>query len=266
MTPLLSAGDIMSQSWQFFTSHWKPLLKRASWFLLVFVLYVVFAVPASMKHAWGAYAIVLVLYVLGALVAVTHLTLYILRENGVNLTSPNLARRAVDLLAPLLWIVILTLVILSISSIVFLLPAIWLGVSLSFAYLFLLEDNIRGVAALKASYHLIKGRWWATLWRLLVPSIVIAIAIWAVSVVIWLVVGLVAGGSLFGIFAGLGNGANVGANIAGGFVGIFILFLAMLVGVIMQLATLFVAFCYPMIVRIKLFHSLKQSALLREVK
>lgn len=260
MTPLLSAGDLMGQSWQFFTSHWKPLLKRASWLLLVFVLYFALAVPASMKQAWGAYAIVLVLYVLGCLVAMNHVSLYILKETSPNPSSPHLARRAVDLLAPTLWIMILTLVVISLAGIAFILPAIWLAISFSFAYLFLLQDNIRGVAALKASYHLVKGRWWSTLWHLLAPGIVMAMIIWFVSFIIWLFVGLVAGGSLFGIFMAMGSGANIGANIAGGFAGVILLLLVVLVGFLLQLAIFFIALCYPMIVRIKLFQALKQSA------
>jgi hypothetical protein len=266
MSPLLSASALMSQSWQFFTAHWKPLLKRTSWLLLIFVLYLVFAIPAAMKEAWGAYAVIFVLYLLAMIVAINHLNLYVLKEDSVNASNPNFSRRALDLLGPALWVIVLSLIALSLASIAFIIPAIWLSISLSFAHLLLLEDDHRGVAALRASYNLVKGRWWATFWRTLAPGVATAILIWIVSFVIWSIVGLVAGGSLFGIFMAMGSEASAGANIAGGFAGTLLLILMVIAGFILQLGVLFAAFCYPMIVRVKLFHALKQTQSLPQSK
>lgn len=260
MIPLLSASELMSQSWQFFTARWKPLLKRASWFLLVLFLYIILAIPAMMKQQWAAYAIVLVLYVFGIVIALNHISLYLLKETSINPSSPKLARRAVDLLGPALWIIILSFVVFCVAGIAFVLPAIWLMVSCSFAHLFLLEHDIRGVAALKASYNLVKGRWWSVLWRLVAPMVVMVLAIWVLSILLWIVVGIIAGGSLLGVFMMLGTGTSAGANIVGGFGGVMTLIFVSIIGSLLQLATLFVALCYPLIVRTKLFQSLKQSA------
>lgn len=257
MIPLPTAGELMGQSWQFFSSHWKTLLKRSLWFLLAFVLYLAFAVPAAAKQAWGAYAIVFVAFLFASILAFTHLCLYILREQAVNTNAPT--KRASDFLFPILWIAIITMVSVSIASIAFILPGIWLGLSFSFAYLFVLENDIHGIEAIKASYRLVKGRWWATLWRILAPVIAMMLIIWAISAAVWILVGMVAGGSLFGLFFAMGNGASPSANIAGGFLGILILAVVIVAGFLIQMAALFIAFVYPLIVRVKLFHALKQS-------
>lgn len=258
MIPLPTAGELMGQSWQFFCSHWKTLLKRSLWFLLAFVVYIVLALPAAAKQAWGAYAVVFIGFLFASILAFNHLCLYILREQSANATIAT--KRATDFLLPVLWIAILTAVSVSIASIAFVIPGIWLGLSLSFGYLFVLEDNVRGVDALKASYRLVKGRWWSTFWRIFAPVVAMLLIIWAISAAVWVIIGLVAGGSLFGLFFAVGNGASASANIASGFVGVLILAIVVVAGFLIQLATLFIAFTYPLIVRVKLFHALKQSA------
>lgn len=255
MTSLPSVGDLLGQSWQFFITHWRELIKRAAWVLLVFLAYIILAVPAATRHAWGAYGIAFALYIFGLLWAVTHLCLYIIQSDRSTTTAPP--RRAIDFLAPTLWIGVLTLLILGLAGIVFILPAVWLAISFSFSYFFLLEDNLHGREALRASYNLVKGRWWSTLWRILAPTFLVGILIWLASMAIWTIVGLVAGGSLFGIFAAMGNGSQAGLNIAGGFAGVLILGLLVIAGFLLQVGMFFFAFTYPLILRTKLFHALK---------
>ncbi len=55
-----------------------------------------------------------------------------------------------------------------IAFILLIIPAIIVGVWLAFGTFFLLLENLSITNALKASRDLVKGRWWAVAWRLLV--------------------------------------------------------------------------------------------------
>jgi hypothetical protein len=59
------------------------------------------------------------------------------------------------------------------GALIFLLPGIWMSLLFVFAPIFLFTQGIRGTKALSASADLVKGRWFATLWRFAIPFILI---------------------------------------------------------------------------------------------
>ena len=65
---------------------------------------------------------------------------------------------------------------------------IMLGVQLGFSAFERLITNKLGMTAVKGSYALIKGRFWATLWRLLVPKLVFGVGVALLHVIIGLII------------------------------------------------------------------------------
>jgi Membrane domain of glycerophosphoryl diester phosphodiesterase len=76
-----------------------------------------------------------------------------------------------------LWLTIVLVVGLLTAFILLVIPGIWLGVAWAVAIPVMLVEGRGGVGALKRSFELVQGRWWATFGRLAVAYImVIAVA------------------------------------------------------------------------------------------
>jgi hypothetical protein len=75
-------------------------------------------------------------------------------------------RYAVEGLGPALWLTIMLVLGIVLGLFAFIVPGFWLLVAWSVAYPALLVEDLRGVGALRRSFGLTQGAWWATLGRL----------------------------------------------------------------------------------------------------
>src|SRR3954447_7896411 len=73
---------------------------------------------------------------------------------------------AASRLGDTLWLTIVLFVGLVAALIALILPAIWLGIAWSVAYPVMLVEGQGGVGALRRSFQLTQGRWWATFGRI----------------------------------------------------------------------------------------------------
>jgi hypothetical protein len=85
-------------------------------------------------------------------------------------------RFAVRRVGALLWLYVLLGVGLTIAGVALFVPAIWLFVAWSVATPVLLIENVRGTAALRRSFRLVRRRWWPTAGVLAVAGIAVGIA------------------------------------------------------------------------------------------
>jgi len=84
-------------------------------------------------------------------------------------------RFAVARLAPLLWISLLFVLGVVAGLLALVIPGIFLAIAWSLAYPAALVEDVRGVAALKRSFQLVRGRWWPVFGVQLVGAILVAI-------------------------------------------------------------------------------------------
>jgi hypothetical protein len=77
----------------------------------------------------------------------------------------------------LLWLGILTVVIVVIGFVLIIVPGIWLLVSFAVAVPALMQEDVRGLAALRRSRMLVRGHWWLTFARVLVAIIIAVLAL-----------------------------------------------------------------------------------------
>ncbi|MDX6703254.1 MAG: hypothetical protein QOF26_3480 [Baekduia sp.] len=91
---------------------------------------------------------------------------------------------AMGRLGPMLWLTLLLGLGLILGFLAFVIPAIWLAVAWSVTYPVLLVEDVRGVAALKRSFALVKDHWWATFGRVAVAYILVLVVTAVASSVI----------------------------------------------------------------------------------
>ncbi|MBT4857134.1 hypothetical protein HON52_03005 [Candidatus Uhrbacteria bacterium] len=85
---------------------------------------------------------------------------------------------------------------------------IWLGVRLTFAGYAMLLDGKGGLTSLKESFRVTEGRFWASLWRIIIPKLVFGSGVLVAEILLGLILPLLVGslynlGPTFGLYAGL---------------------------------------------------------------
>ena len=113
----------------------------------------------------------------------------------------------------LVGLAVLGFLAVGIATLLLILPGIWLFVMYAVAVPALLLERIGPVAALRRSFRLVKGRWWATFGVLLVGYMLASIVGAIVQSVITLVPSLVADGNTAALAFGSAVGGTVGAVI-----------------------------------------------------
>lgn len=258
MTPLPSISDLISTSWDFFKDDWKTITLRNAWIIPVTVIYLAFYIAGiALNHTWILLLGILALAV-GSILVTLHVARYILAKD-----SPSTQQATKELtLRDLFWPTIVIGILATLSTlggfILFLLPGIWFSIAASFAIFVYIEEGTTGINALSRSMELVKGRWWKTFWRLVLPSIVfqaitsiITLAVFAVPTVI----AVIGGAAAISSFSEGGTGGIAAASIP----------LLILAGILFLLALLISFFLslivtgLTQVVQSKLFHALKES-------
>lgn len=109
-------------------------------------------------------------------------------------------------LGSVFWLSLLTVLFLIVALIALVLPGIWLTIAWCVALPALLFEGLTGLAALRRSFALVRGRWWPTFGTLLVAIVILF--------VVQFVLGLVAGAIVGGLVPG--TSTNVAVLIAVG--------------------------------------------------
>lgn len=172
MSRLLSISELIHQSWEAYAKEWHRSLRLTVWFLALpavsFV--VVLATRSSVEASAGLFAALSILQFFLVLWITIRLYRWLLVQEKHIPEPADEARTAWQLVLPLLWTSLLKGLAIVGGLMLFVFPGIWLAVLLQFSELFLIGDGMRGTQALAASYALVKGRWAAVLWRLVIPG------------------------------------------------------------------------------------------------
>ena len=181
--PLISISAVIGESWQLFLKTWNETFKRSVWLLLAPALMLVAALLSRTRPAlgMGLLPFLFILQIVLVMWVNIRATRLILARDGGSELPKDERRTSWSYFWPFLWVSILSGLAVMGGTVLLVLPGIWLGVSLAFSLYFLLEDNIRGTQALAASHALVKGRWWKTFWRFVIPGLVFTLLILVVS-------------------------------------------------------------------------------------
>lgn len=99
-------------------------------------------------------------------------TLALILSVGKELDISESFKEASKLLVPFIWISLLIAMIVAGGFALFIIPGILFSIWFFFASYVLAFENIKGLPALMRSKHLVKGKWWGVLWRILVLAII----------------------------------------------------------------------------------------------
>ena len=172
--------------------------------------------------------------------------------------SPAMTRVSAENFFSLLAIFFLVAVPVLFGSIFFLIPGIWLANLFTFSFLCSLEDHHRGFEALKTSKALVQGRWWAVLWRRVVPQL-LSLAMIMICGFVFMFVGLLGTGLIFATGYGIHLLAQtpIVTNILMG-IGVLWIVIALVAMFIAQCAISIGASLFNTWTNIKLFHAIKK--------
>ncbi|MDO8584196.1 MAG: hypothetical protein Q7R83_03400 [bacterium] len=207
--PLIHIHDLIVNTWEDYKKYWNGALSIGVWYLVGPAIYFFLSLIARYAPSFQETAVMLgaaftVVLFLWTTIRLTHWLLFSVLKRPV---AKNNYRLAAMWLLPFLWAMILINVATVGGVILFVLPGIWLLVAFKFWPYLLLETDVRGTQALAASAALVKHRWWATFWRLLLPQLLFVLILTCAAGFMMSIVGIIAGASKMEIL--LNNGTQL---------------------------------------------------------
>lgn len=176
---LIQPMEIFKKSWHVFKDNWRVFLKITGWLMIPAVLLGLLGLAdekigtAFIAESVPIYlALTALSFIIGLWVSVVLVRLiwHALAQQPINFSL--LKTKAWRDTAPYLWVMVLVNILVLLGLILFIIPGIMLAVWFSFAsYIFVLEGT-RGMAALRQSKALVAGKFWAVVWRFLVPNFI----------------------------------------------------------------------------------------------
>jgi Membrane domain of glycerophosphoryl diester phosphodiesterase len=82
---------------------------------------------------------------------------------------------AVDRVLAMFWVALLVAVTVLIGFLFIIIPGVYFLIGLCIAIPIVIAESLRGTKAMRRSFELVRGRWWATLGRLLLVGLVVAV-------------------------------------------------------------------------------------------
>ncbi|MCA9391073.1 MAG: hypothetical protein KC582_02360 [Candidatus Magasanikbacteria bacterium] len=198
--PLISAGELIRTSWDQFRNDWRFNLEGAVRFLIANIIA---ALPGAfiVKTATDftpTNTVIFLLFTIASSVLLIHtsysFTHALLRKAADQKVTALDNAIGWKYFWPAIWVGIIQGFAILGATILLIIPGIWLAGRLAFANVVLLDEDKRGVEALKRSSELVKGRWWAAFWRSLASGLVFGILMVLVTLILGAFIGLLVGG------------------------------------------------------------------------
>lgn len=191
---LPSVTALIQDAWNLYTTNWNAFLKFSIWILYIgLVSFIVLIIP-PLNILLPAVQTLSVFAIFWATIRIMRA---ILATDAGKPFVPSIEemKTALHLVLPLIWASILQVCIVLGGLVAFIIPGMYLSLSLSFSNFMILDQEKRGLAALQASRELVKGRWWATLGRFLIGTAVIGFGFGFISGIIMSFILLITGTS-----------------------------------------------------------------------
>ncbi len=168
-TPLPGSIDLVKRTWNIYTKKWNEFITLSSWFIYFGIANFALAIFMHYMPVGGAFIaiplqIVMALLSVWAVIRLMQAALNAIDEKPV-LLAPEDSAKSWNFFWPLLITGLLQFVIILGGTICLIIPGIYLAVALAYSSLHIIDRNMKGMEAIKASYRLVKGRWWSVWWR-----------------------------------------------------------------------------------------------------
>ncbi|MFH1631403.1 MAG: hypothetical protein ABIA47_00035 [bacterium] len=223
MPQLISVGQVIDQSWDFFTKHFQTLMKISLWSFVISIVWIIgtifapigdpaLSILGGFTAAEGAGIIIMALAsfpiapIISVWILVTLMMTVAPLVAGKKVNAREMFKGGWKMFVPYVWVALLKGLVLLLPALL-LVPgivlifvnasveggavlgaisvlltfagalagvviSIMLTIELNFIGFELILENNRGGKALSASRALVKGRFWKTFWRLIIPKLV----------------------------------------------------------------------------------------------
>jgi len=203
---LLDPADIIVLSWRNFHRHWRIYAEFTAWIMFISVIFWAFGVltrslvPDRMLAS----------FIFTLLSLPLSLFIGVIIAAALDATARTLQNKPADVrgslgvgiqkLIPFIWVSIMVSAAVIFGFVLLIVPALIFSVWFAFAANNIIVDDVRGRAALKKSKALVAGRWWAVLFRIVVPWLIFFFAVKFALALAYLLLGAVLGdpGMFFG--------------------------------------------------------------------
>jgi len=180
---LISASQIIVQSFNLYKKNWKLLGKYALFLLIPLLVLTLPGLVVITKflnsiYGLGLYIILTIAVSLFSILISIALTKTIAELYSKSSETKNVKenlRLSVSLIIPTVLAAILSGLIILGGIILFIIPGIIFSIWYSFIFYSVVLDNKKNMEALRTSKSLVKGRWWGVWWRLFAPAIIFAL-------------------------------------------------------------------------------------------
>lgn len=192
---LIGPGDLIVGAWSIFKKNFRSYTQIAVWFaVLSLIQWVIFIVTRSLVFDGVTRTIVVIALSLPISLAFALLSVAI-----IDLTARSIQKKNTDMqdvflgslhmLIPFIWIGFLFWTIAAFGFILLVIPALIFMVWFKFAMNHLIINDIHGFDALRASKALVDGRWWAVVFRIVIPAIFYYVAASFMLKLLYLLIG-----------------------------------------------------------------------------
>ncbi len=203
-TPLIGLWALIRETWQSFIKTWSQTTKVSIWFVYIGLLeFVDLALVKFVPWLAPTYLLIIILVSVGALWVTIRVILSVLHEED-NKPQDDKAdqNKAWALILPILWIASLQVLVLFGAFLLFIIPGIYLAITLAFTQLVAVDQGLKGTKALAASHNLVKGHWFQVLWRVFFGGLVLSIPPMVLTIVIYAILGFAIGPNRFMLLVG----------------------------------------------------------------
>ncbi len=190
---LIAPSEVFARTWHEGKKFLGPDVRESMGFLgialLSFALALIsFYVPPIARLVLHAVDLILLQVIGNTWVTLRLTNLVLMERQGKKSKAPTMA-----MLGSFLLISILSGLTVAGGALMFVLPGIWLTIAFAFASYIYLDEGKTGRQALAHSAALVKGRWWGTLIRILMPGFIILVLSMLAGTIIETLVSLIAG-------------------------------------------------------------------------
>lgn len=179
---LIGPGDLIVGAWDILKKNFRSYTQLAVWFtVLSLIQWVIFIITRS--FIFNGFYRSIVINALSLPILIVFALLYVA---VIDLTARTIQKKSADMhdifskslhtLIPFIWVTALFWTIMGFGIMLLVIPAILFFVWFKFAANNLVVDGVHGFDALRASKLLVDGRWWAVLFRIVIPAIFFYVA------------------------------------------------------------------------------------------
>jgi len=201
MQPLIAPITLITDTWKAFVKTWDATVRISVWFIVVGVIS---AMSILIPQSIPGYIAIFFADILGVLISIWAMIrlyrfVFSSERNEAQQTPDESSKTAMLLIWPLLITQALVGLTVLGGIILLILPGIYIGVRLAFAQAAVIDPKVNKswTDALRDSWDLTQGKFWAIFGRLALGGICFGLLIGAIVVLSTLLVGVIAGADSF---------------------------------------------------------------------